>query len=109
MQPTQAKGGGPGAIQPAPGVESARGLAQSKTQASGRSFWSAPAPWRFSARTRSLEPEWLDELEPEDPRALRSRRDLLRVNLWMLNCRTVGRAPRTKSCLGAAAPPLAHR
>lgn len=32
---------------------------------------------------RALEPEWLDTLPPEDPRALRSRRDLRRVNAWM--------------------------
>ncbi|MDQ6631589.1 MAG: class I SAM-dependent methyltransferase [Verrucomicrobiota bacterium] len=32
---------------------------------------------------RILEPEWLDELLPNEPRAERSRRDLQRVNLWM--------------------------
>ncbi|MFO1477317.1 MAG: hypothetical protein U1F98_11760 [Verrucomicrobiota bacterium] len=32
---------------------------------------------------RILEAEWLDELPPEDPRAVRSRRDLRRVNRWM--------------------------
>jgi hypothetical protein len=52
---------------------------------------------------RFLEAEWLDELEPEDPRALRSRRDLLRVNLWMLNCTTVGRALHATARLGAQA------
>jgi len=32
---------------------------------------------------RCVEPEWLDELPPEDPRAIRSRGDLQRVNRWM--------------------------
>ncbi len=32
---------------------------------------------------RCVEPEWLDKLPPEDPRAIRSRRDLQRVNRWM--------------------------
>ena len=30
--------------------------------------------------TRMIEPEWLDELPPDDPDAVRSRRDLCRVN-----------------------------
>lgn len=30
-----------------------------------------------------VEPEWLDELPPGNPRAARSRRDLCRVNAWM--------------------------
>jgi hypothetical protein len=34
---------------------------------------------------RVLEPEWLDELPHEDPRAMRSRRDLVRVNTLMGN------------------------
>ena len=32
---------------------------------------------------RKLEPEWLDELPPDDSRAMRSRRDLRRINVWM--------------------------
>lgn len=36
---------------------------------------------------RSVEPEWLDELPSDDPRAIRSRRDLKRVNAWMLQTR----------------------
>ena len=32
---------------------------------------------------RLVEPEWLDELPSDDPRAIRSRHDLLRVNAWM--------------------------
>ena len=38
---------------------------------------------------RVLEPEWLDDLPHEDPRALRSRRDLVRVNALMGNVRIV--------------------
>ena len=34
---------------------------------------------------RNVQPEWLDALPPEDPRALRSRRDLRRINWWMRN------------------------
>ena len=41
---------------------------------------------------RSVEPELLDALPPADPRALRSRRDLERVNAWMGNCRIMARA-----------------
>ena len=33
---------------------------------------------------RRVEPEWLDELPADDPRAMRSRRDLRRVNACML-------------------------
>ena len=33
--------------------------------------------------TRIIEPEWLDELPADDPDAVRSRRDLHRVNAWM--------------------------
>ena len=32
---------------------------------------------------RTVEPEWLDELPPQDPRAIRSRRDLRRLNKTM--------------------------
>ena len=38
---------------------------------------------------RVLEPEWGDMLPPSDPRALRSRRDLVRVNALMGNTRIV--------------------
>ena len=34
---------------------------------------------------RIVEPELLDTLPPDDPRAVRSRRDLRRVNAWMRN------------------------
>ena len=33
---------------------------------------------------RQVQREWLDELSADDPRAIRSRRDLNRVNSWML-------------------------
>jgi 2-polyprenyl-3-methyl-5-hydroxy-6-metoxy-1,4-benzoquinol methylase len=33
---------------------------------------------------RCVEPEWLDELPADDPRAMRSRRDLRRINACML-------------------------
>ena len=41
--------------------------------------------------SRSLEPEWLDHLPPEDPRAVRSRADLRRVNAIMGNARIIAR------------------
>jgi hypothetical protein len=34
---------------------------------------------------RIVQPEFLDKLPPDDPRAVRSRRDLRRVNDWMCN------------------------
>jgi hypothetical protein len=40
---------------------------------------------------RRVEPEWLDTLPALDPRALRSRRDLARVNALMGNARLVAR------------------
>lgn len=40
---------------------------------------------------RQIEPEWLDELPPRDPRALRSRRDLRRINALMTNAGIVAR------------------
>jgi SAM-dependent methyltransferase len=40
--------------------------------------------------TRRVEPEWLDELAAEDPRAQRSRRDLVRINALMGNAGIVG-------------------
>ncbi|MHB8520093.1 MAG: methyltransferase domain-containing protein [Limisphaerales bacterium] len=43
---------------------------------------------------RRIEPEWLDTLPPDDPRAVRSRRDLRRVNAWMRNAAIVARALR---------------
>ena len=42
-------------------------------------------------RTRSLEPELLDQLPASDPRAERSRRDLRRINAIMGNARVIAR------------------
>lgn len=44
---------------------------------------------------RILEPEWLDELPPQDPRAVRSRADLRRVNRLMGNARFIAKALST--------------
>jgi hypothetical protein len=41
---------------------------------------------------RIVQPEILDTLPPDDPRALRSRRDLRRVNAWMGNARIMANA-----------------
>ena len=53
---------------------------------------------------RCIEPEWLDKLPPADPLAIRSRKDLLRVNAWMGNCGMMTRA------LGSTGPgpPFRH-
>ena len=49
---------------------------------------------------RSIESEWLDTLAPDDPRAMRSRRDLRRVNAIMLQARIMVRLLNTY-CAGA--------
>jgi hypothetical protein len=41
---------------------------------------------------RCVEPEWLDTLRADDPRALRSRRDLRRINRLMRNPSVLGAA-----------------
>jgi 2-polyprenyl-3-methyl-5-hydroxy-6-metoxy-1,4-benzoquinol methylase len=41
---------------------------------------------------RVIEPEWLDELPAGDARAIRSRRDLRRINALMMNARTIAGA-----------------
>ena len=43
---------------------------------------------------RRVEPEWLDVLAPSDPRAVRSRRDLRRINALMGNAAIVARKLR---------------
>lgn len=43
---------------------------------------------------RTVEREWLDELPAEDPRAVRSRRDLRRINVLMSNSSLVARELR---------------
>ena len=44
--------------------------------------------------SRRVEPEWLDELRADDPRATRSRRDLRRVNALMRNAFIIERELR---------------
>jgi hypothetical protein len=44
---------------------------------------------------RIIQPELLDTLPPDDPRAVRSRRDLRRVNAWMRNHAIMARALQT--------------
>jgi hypothetical protein len=44
---------------------------------------------------RLVEPEWLDELPPDDPRAAGSRRDLRRLNAWMRNHAIMANALQT--------------
>jgi hypothetical protein len=51
---------------------------------------------------RCIKPELLDELLPEDPLAVRSRKDLLRVNAWMGNCGLMARVLRS-TCPGPKA------
>lgn len=51
---------------------------------------------------RCVKPELLDALPPADPRAMRSRKDLLRVNAWMGNCGIMARALQS-TCNGLAA------
>jgi hypothetical protein len=46
---------------------------------------------------RALEPEWLDALAPDDPRAIRSRRDLRVINGWMRQPAIMARA-LARSC-----------
>ena len=48
---------------------------------------------------RCVKPELLDEMPPADPRAMRSRDDLQRVNAWMGNCGIMTRALRS-TCQG---------
>jgi len=43
--------------------------------------------WPMAQRT--VVPEWLDQLSPQDPRAVASRRDLRLLNFWMGNARTI--------------------
>jgi hypothetical protein len=51
---------------------------------------------------RCVQPELLDELAPADPRAVRSRQDLQRVNGWMGHCGIMARALRS-ACNGTTA------
>lgn len=51
---------------------------------------------------RLVQPELLDELPPDDPRARWSRRDLRRINAWMRNHSIMAKALRT--ALNGSAP-----
>src|SRR5450631_944078 len=60
--------------------------------------------------TRCVEREWLDVLQPDDPRAIRSRNDLKRINACMLQSAIMARSltdacrhntPRTLLDLGS--------
>jgi hypothetical protein len=53
---------------------------------------------------RQVQREWLDELPADDPRAVRSRRDLVRVNTWMMQPGIMARALLTHY---GAVPPRA--
>lgn len=57
---------------------------------------------RFRTVERCVETELLDELPATDPRAARSRKDLLRVNAWMGNGEIMVQELRS-SCNGRAA------
>jgi len=46
----------------------------------------------MSSLARTVQPELLDSLPPDDPRAVRSRRDLRRINNWMLQTRIMAGA-----------------
>src|SRR5262245_54445300 len=72
-----------------------------------RAFHGAGEPMPM---VRCVEPEWLDQLPADDPRAVRSRRDIRRVNAWMLQPGILARhlikywgegSPRTILDLGA--------
>src|SRR5437868_3452070 len=57
---------------------------------------------------RQVQREWLDELPADDPRAIRSRRDLIRVNTWMLQPGMMARALLTHHA-GNVPRTLLHR
>lgn len=61
----------------------------------------------LTARPRTVRPEILDQLPPTDARAIRSRRDLQRVNRVMGSCAILSRAVR--HALASAAPQNAPR
>lgn len=69
---------------------------------SGLQLSRGAAEGRLRTRRRTVNPEILDELLPADPRAIRSRRDLQRVNRVMGSCGILSRA------LEHALAPAAH-
>jgi Methyltransferase domain len=58
----------------------------------------------MSLTTRRLEPELLDQLPADDPRAMRSRRDLTRINGFMANARAMAAALRTGAAVAGRQP-----
>ncbi|HEV7135100.1 MAG TPA: hypothetical protein VGN43_00560 [Steroidobacteraceae bacterium] len=66
--------------------------------------WGAPAG-RLSARSRLVCPEILDQLPAMDPRAIRSRRDLRRVNRAVGSCAILTQTAR-HALASASTPPL---
>jgi len=48
--------------------------------------------------TRQLEPEWLDQMQADDPRAVRVRRELRFVNAVMRNAQCMASALRRAAC-----------
>ena len=50
---------------------------------------------RIDTMKRIVQPELLDTLPPDDPRAVRSRRDLRRLNAWMRNHAIMANALQT--------------
>ena len=64
------------------------------------------SPEAMNPGARRVEPEWLDELPADDPRAMRSRRDLERVNALMANAGIV--ATEMKAALAKGAVHIAE-
>jgi hypothetical protein len=58
----------------------------------------------MSLTTRRLEPELLDQLPADDPRAMRSRRDLTRINGFMANARAMATALRAGAAVAGRQP-----
>ena len=59
-----------------------------------------------ATRPRRVEPEWLDVLPADDPRARRSRRELVRVNALMANASIV--AARLRAAAGGVPAAIAE-
>jgi hypothetical protein len=65
-----------------------------------------PPVVQVHAPVRRLQPELLDKLPAGDPRAIRGRRDLRRVNTWMGNAQILADAIR-RGCVGSGVCRLA--
>ncbi len=63
-----------------------------RIQLSRRNFGSRITPLKTPIAIRVVEPEMLDNLPATDPRAIASRRDLQRLNLWLGNRRIISDA-----------------